>query len=51
MRVARGTYTDIHAVVGVTQVVYLTGSLMLQGSYGTDGVMRAENVRITLLEG
>ena len=36
IRVASGTYTDVHSRLGVTQTVYLTKSLTIQGGYTTD---------------
>jgi uncharacterized repeat protein (TIGR01451 family) len=33
VRVAGGTYTDVHSTAGVTQVVYLDKSLALRGGY------------------
>ncbi|MBU0493268.1 MAG: DUF11 domain-containing protein [Chloroflexi bacterium] len=35
IKVAQGTYTDLHARAGVTQTVYIAQSLTLQGGYTT----------------
>ncbi|MBN1813527.1 MAG: hypothetical protein JXA14_16940 [Anaerolineae bacterium] len=35
IRVAAGTYTDIHARAGVTQVVYISKTVTIQGGYTT----------------
>ncbi|HFD39579.1 MAG TPA: hypothetical protein ENJ31_07005 [Anaerolineae bacterium] len=36
IRVAEGTYTDIHSRLGITQTVYLSRSLILRGGYKAD---------------
>jgi hypothetical protein len=35
IKVAQGTYTDIHARAGITQVVYITKSVTIRGGYTT----------------
>ncbi|RME84994.1 MAG: hypothetical protein D6775_04045 [Caldilineae bacterium] len=35
IRVAQGTYTDIHARAGVTQVVYISKTVTVRGGYAT----------------
>jgi len=36
IKVATGTYTDIHARNGITQVVYISQTVTIQGGYTTD---------------
>lgn len=45
IKVAAGTYTDIHARSGVTQVVYLSNPLTLQGGYTLTNWLVADPVR------
>ncbi|NOZ29077.1 MAG: hypothetical protein GXP39_13640 [Chloroflexi bacterium] len=35
VKIAQGTYSDVHARQGITQVVYITKSLTLRGGYST----------------
>lgn len=36
IKVAQGTYTDIHARAGITQVVYISKSVTIQGGYAAN---------------
>ena len=38
IRVASGTYTDVHARAGITQVVYISKTVTIRGGYTTNFV-------------
>jgi len=44
IKVAQGTYTDIHARAGVTQVVYIDKSVTIQGGYAASNWSAADPV-------
>jgi hypothetical protein len=52
IKVAEGTYTDVHQREGITQVVYITKSVTIQGGYAAPGFAEPPNpdVNPTILD-
>jgi parallel beta-helix repeat protein len=51
VKVAAGTYTDIHARAGVTQVVYISKTVTIQGGYTTTNWMTSNpDTNLTTLD-